>query len=275
MKIFYHNDLDGRCAAAIACRWNMKGPISFKDIDLIEVDYKDTIDVDKILANETVVIVDFSFKPEVMEKVLEQTSEIIWIDHHKTAFDYKYSKQIDGFREIGMSGCELAWLFFRERKSMPRAVVLIGDYDKWALKFQSECFQFYEGLKMETTTPESGLWDRLFEDHHETVDRIIGQGKSVIKYRNNYCSKICHDFGYEIELDGHKAFATNFFQFGSKGFGDLMEQYDFCVAYIHDGKRFTVSLYSIKGVDVSEIAKKFGGGGHAGAAGFVTEKLPW
>lgn len=35
---------------------------------------------------------------------------------------------------------------------------------------------------------------------------------------------------------------------------------------------WTYSMYS-KTVDVSNIAKKYGGGGHRGAAGFNTDKL--
>jgi nanoRNase/pAp phosphatase (c-di-AMP/oligoRNAs hydrolase) len=41
-----------------------------------------------------------------------------------------------------------------------------------------------------------------------------------------------------------------------------------------DGSQYTVSLYS-ETIDVSVIAKKHGGGGHKGAAGFVCPKLPF
>ena len=280
MRIFYHNDLDGRCAGAITLREALKYPVPGPgDVGLIEVDYKDKIDVGKILVGERIFVVDFSFKPEVMNEILRKTLEIVWLDHHKTAFEYQYDYEIGGIRDENYAGCELTWLFFHKKKPMPRAVVLIGDYDKWALKFQPSCFEFYEGLKMEDTNPKSELWDVLLGKIVPMADdlesRILQQGKSAIKYRNNYCAKICHDFGYEIDWEGHKAFATNFYQFGSKGFGDKMEQYDFCIAYIHDGQRFTISLYSIKGVDVSEICKKYGGGGHKGAAGFVTDKVPF
>jgi len=272
MKIYHHNDLDGRCAAAIALRWAKE----FGHLPVtIEVDYKDKIQIDQIENGEPVIIVDFSFKPEVMEEVLRRSPSPIWIDHHKTAQDYPY-QDLPGLRNFddkAMSGCELAWKFFYPDKEAPMSVQLIGDYDKWALKLQPQCFQFYEGLKMEVTIPQSALWDHLFSDL--LTDQIIEQGKSAIRYRDNYCDKICNDFGYEVEWEGHKAFATNFYQFGSKGFGDRMDKYDFCIAYLHDGKRFTVSLYSIKGIDVPEICKKYGGGGHKGAAGFVCKELPF
>jgi len=277
MKIFHHNDLDGRCSAAIALRWAEANGEIKGDLKVVEVDYKDSVDLSEVKNEELIIIVDFSFKPEVIKKILEKTEDIFWIDHHKTAQHYPY-QYLDGLRDFsdkGKSGCELTWEFFHGEEMIPEGVVLIGDYDKWALKFQPQCFEFYEGLKLNLTTPKSTIWDAILSHDSMLLRKIKDEGKIAICYRDNYCEKICNDFGYDIEWEGHKAFATNFYQFGSKGFGNRMEQYDFCAAYIHDGHRFTVSIYSIKDVDVSEICKKYGGGGHKGAAGFVCETLPW
>ena len=124
--------------------------------------------------------------------------------------------------------------------------------------------------------------------------QIIINGSIAIQYRDQYCKRICDQYGYEIalplwpatmpppgsrnpeitELVKLRAWVTNIYGFGSRGFVERFKEYDVCVAYIHDGKKFTVSLYSEK-VDVSGIAKMFGGGGHKGAAGFVCEHLPW
>ncbi len=46
-KIFFHNDLDGRCAGAIAYR-ALKHQDKDSKIELIEVDYKDEIKVKEI-----------------------------------------------------------------------------------------------------------------------------------------------------------------------------------------------------------------------------------
>lgn len=279
MKIFHHNDLDGRCAAAIVLNWcEQKGEKAF----CVEMDYKDSPAYHLIAKDEIVEIVDFSFKPDVMEKILEITENVFWIDHHVSARDYPY-QNLGGLRDFsdkGQSGCELTWKYHFPYHTIPLAVKLIGDYDKWALKYQPDCFEFYEGLKVQKdTSPSSELWKRLFckieKSAYDNVQLIKQHGRISMTYRDNYCEKICKEFGYEIEWEGHKAFITNFYQFGSKGFGDRMEQYDFCVAYIHDGNRFTVSLYSTKDVDVSIICKKHGGGGHKGAAGFVCKELPW
>ena len=271
MKIYHHNDADGRCGAAIANR------AIFGEKEFIEIDYKDKVDLTKIRADENILIIDFSFKPEIMNPLLIITQNVTWLDHHKTAFEYRYDfpDQLDGIRDINYSGCELAWKYFFPTLQIPKAVELIGDYDKWALKLQPECFDFYEGLKLEDTQPTSSLWDELLNQESSKYFEIITQGKSAIKYRDNYCAKIRYEFGYEVQWEEHKAFATNIYQFGSKGFGEKMQEYEFCISYIHDGKRFTVSLYSIRGIDVSEICKKYGGGGHSGAAGFVCNELPF
>ncbi|GAH89360.1 unnamed protein product, partial [marine sediment metagenome] len=105
MKIYYHNDLDGRCAGAIAYR-ALRDQNKDAKIELIELDYKDEIKVKEIQLCESIYILDFSFKPEIMEKVLLLTKSIIWIDHHKTAFEYKYSQELKGLRDNKFSGCE-------------------------------------------------------------------------------------------------------------------------------------------------------------------------
>jgi oligoribonuclease NrnB/cAMP/cGMP phosphodiesterase (DHH superfamily) len=282
MLIFHHNDSDGRCAAAVMGRWAKEG----KYVPIyIEMDYKDKPNVELIEKDDGVAIVDFIFKPDVMIEVCRKTANIIWCDHHQTAKDYGYD-ELSGHRDFslikGLSGCECTWKYCYPHREIPEALKLLGDYDAWRLEHKPECFEFYEGLKLEDTSPDGKLWDELYGCFKECtgyyagieIKRIIDQGKAAIKYRDNYCEEMRESFGYETEIDGHKAYAMNAYRFGSKGFGDKIKEYDVCIAYAHDGKRFTVSLYS-ETVDVSVIAKKFGGGGHKGAAGFVCDELPF
>lgn len=273
MICIHHNDLDGRCAAAIIAKSFPGGGIFFH-----ETDYKDPAPEDNNIRNMDIIIVDFSYKPEVMDRIIKVAKSVTWIDHHTTAKDYPY-QDLPGFRDFkdkSMSGCELTWKYYFPTQFMPDAVRLIGDYDKWALNYQPECFEFYEGMKLklkEVMFPGSSFWEILLKDNY-WIPQIIEDGKTAILYRDNYCNDLCRSFGYETEIDGHKAYACNQFMFGSKGFGHRFEQYPLCLAYIHDGVKFTVSLYSTQ-VDVSAIAKKYGGGGHKGAAGFVCDILPW
>jgi oligoribonuclease NrnB/cAMP/cGMP phosphodiesterase (DHH superfamily) len=269
MICIHHNDLDGKCAAAIVAKAFPGNGLFFH-----ETDYKDSAPKEDNIRNMDIVIVDFSYKPDDMNKIIKAAKSVTWIDHHATAKDYPYQDLpgLRDFKDKSMSGCELTWKYYFPTQSMPLAVQLIGDYDKWALEFQPACFRFYEGMKLEDSSPLSEIWHDLFLN--KGWDVIVDSGIAAIKYRDNYCAGLCKSYGYETEIDGHKAYACNQFMFGSKGFGHRFEQYPLCLAYIHDGKQFTVSLYSTT-VDVSAIAKKYGGGGHKGAAGFVCDILPW
>lgn len=271
LHIIHHNDLDGICAAAIVARENNGVlPIIF-----YETNYNRPVDVSQINPGDRVAIVDFSYPPEEMEKIEDAincpgvcSGTIIWIDHHKTAaqYDYSYSGLRD-FHDKGPAGCELAWTYFFPDTPMPKAVSLIGDYDSWRLAMP-ESREFYEGAKIFILSPESTFWPVLLKDDPELLQMIQAAGQIATAYRDQYCLSIRKSYGYETELAGHKAYAMNLFGFGSGQFGDLFKKYPLVIAYVHDGVKFTVSLYS-ETIDVGAIAQQFGGGGHKGAAGFV------
>ena len=274
MICIHHNDLDGRCAAAIFNRY-FRVVAPNERMVFIEMDYKDSLDMERIGSGEDVTIVDFSLKPELMAALRAKAGVVTWIDHHATAKEYPY-QDLPGmrdFRDRGFSGCELTWIHFHGIRPVPLAVALIGDYDKWALKLPNSRV-FYEGMKLLKNGPQEDIWKDLLADFRPDVDAIIAAGRTATTYRDNYCNGLCNSFGYETSIDGHGAYACNQYMFGSGGFGHLFAQYPLCIAYIHDGTRFTVSLYS-ETIDVGEIAKAHGGGGHKGAAGFVCTELPW
>jgi oligoribonuclease NrnB/cAMP/cGMP phosphodiesterase (DHH superfamily) len=273
MIIFHHNDADGRCAAAVAWRFYHCDP----NIIFIEMDYNKVVPIDTIHNNEPIMIVDFSFKPEVMAEILLKTQDITWIDHHATAKAYSYGENMKGLRDFkdkGPSGCELAWKYYFPDKPLPIGVGLIGDYDSWRLTEIPETFQFYEGLKLSDQNPQSDIWDVVFVDTDVRINHIIEQGKAAIAYRDNYCGDMLKNYGYKTMIDGQEAFACNIFRFGSHGFVHEWGKHPICIAYIHDGSKFVISLYS-ETVDVSTIAKAHGGGGHKGAAGFTCNTLPF
>lgn len=248
-------------------------------IDFIEMDYSKELDIESISLGEPIFIVDFSLKPAVMARLLERTNEVTWIDHHATAKDYPY-QHLAGLRDFtpkGKSGCELTWMYYHPNMDMPRAVALIGDYDSWRMKLAPLCLSFYEGLKLVDTSPTSAIWQDLIGVGNDMlVIDIAKQGSIAIQYRDNYCSELRNSFGYSCVLKGFEyldCYALNAYRFGSQAYGPLMKVYDVCIAYVNDGNKTTVSLYSEQPhIDVGVIAKSFGGGGHKGAAGFVVDK---
>ena len=256
---------------------------------VLEVDYKDAVDISYFVPGACVIIVDFSFKPDQMAKIVEAIGpegEVIWIDHHATAAAYSYEfPGLRDFSDKGQSGAELTWQYFFPEVELPEWVRLLGDYDTFRLKEAGRSLLFYEGLKLHEQSPlKDCVWKSLWSaaplggnqwsSRPITVEEVIKEGRLATSYRDNYCEQMLRGYGYEIEFEGHKALVLNLYRFGSGQFGSRFSQYPICIAYIHDGSKFTVSLYS-ETVDVGALAKKHGGGGHRGASGFVCEQLPW
>lgn len=304
MIVLHHNDLDGYCSAAIVYVW---AGADTKGFSAIEMDYAKPVPFDRIKPNERVWIVDFSISVADMHKLLSITQDVIWIDHHKTAIEkmkgvqYAYHGiDLPGVRKDGEAACELTWKYIHwwsqrglppvdlsnTGVAVPRVVRLLGDYDTWTMQYP-ESVPFQEGMKMLNLAIDDARWMDLFTCEQggvygdgrplpevDMTAPIVEDGRKLIRYRDAYCGKMVNAYGYETVFHGHTCYVANVYGFGSLAFGDKMGQYDICAACIYDGNKWTVSLYS-KQIDVSEICKAHGGGGHKGAAGFASKEYPF
>ena len=283
IRVFYHNDLDGRASAAIAIRVPKTKLLAEKQggFDLVELDYNDEVPVWKIRKDEPVLILDFSFKPEIMKEVMKRTLDITWIDHHKTA-TYDYGREVKGIRDTRdkmFAACELTWKYYYNDLKMPEAIKLIGDRDKWAWKFRESSEPFNMGIRAFPHLPQDKIWDILCVNGTiETdifMDKVKEKGTTCKGFRDNLCQDYSR-YGFEcwLEHDSHHylCFAMGIYTFGSESFGDKFEKYDICISFEFDGEKYIISLYSST-VDVGTIAKSFGGG-HKDAAGFLSTTMP-
>lgn len=266
MKCFYHGDLDGKCSAF----WVNK--YFDRDIDLREIDYSMAFPFEDIEKDESVWIVDFSIEPEEMKKLLDITKNVVWIDHHKSVIEkYKnLSLVISGIWEIGQAGCELTYKYLYDNEIMPKMTRLIGDWDVWEFEYGDETEYFKMGMEVYNTHPESKIWERVLSNPKS----VIQDGKIVYKFKKNFYKEYVGNYGYEVGFERLSCIVCNIGMVSSKLFESLDKDYDILIKYVFDGNQYIVSLYS-KNVDVSEIAEKYGGGGHEGAAGFQCDELPF
>jgi oligoribonuclease NrnB/cAMP/cGMP phosphodiesterase (DHH superfamily) len=267
---FHHNDPDGHTGAAIVLT-------KYPEAKCVEMDYNkaDGFDFDGIVnEGDKVIIIDFSFKPPEMDKLMKIIEDITWIDHHETAFEYPYNKpELPGTRSSEGSGAYLAWKFYYPDKDVPEFVELVSDYDTRTLKFGDKSFQACEGSKLMSLDSE-GMeeWQKLFAG--EGLDLFLSKGKTCLEYQRKFAQSYAESYGFESELDGHKCFVVNIYAMGDRAVSYKMDDYDMCCSCVFDGDRWTVGLYSTK-IDVSKIAQKYKGGGHKGASGFQIDKLPF
>ncbi|MBM3145292.1 MAG: hypothetical protein FJ010_10040 [Chloroflexi bacterium] len=262
----YHNDVDGRAAAAIVRR------ALGEEISLYEMKYGNSLPLEEVLVSDQIVIVDFSLPREDMER-LSAYHKLTWIDHHKTSMEElaDISDQWPGIRDTNEAACVLAWKHFFPGQSIPAAVRLIGDRDIWRWTYP-ETGAFNEGLYQLNTNPRNDrLWIPLLDDDRPLLDEIIEHGRALRQARLKAIQSSTARYGYPVLFEGHRTLAIN--MHGSGDLGEHIRNHGYEVAYcyidnIHDGELYTfVTLYSDE-ADVAEIARRFGGGGHAGAAGF-------
>ena len=266
----HHNDADGRAAAAIVRR------ALGQDIWLYEMDYGDSLPLERVLVSDHIIIVDFSLPLDEMMK-LASYHQFTWIDHHKSAIDEMDSvaDNWDGIRDTSEAACVLTWKYYYPDLPVPRAVTLIGDRDIWRWS-EKDTGAFNEGLYQIDNRPlNDSLWTPLLDDDSEAIERIIAEGSLLRDARLRDIRRLTSSLGYAVSFDGHRTLAIN-----TRGSGDLGQHvrglgYDIAYCYIdkvQNGTLYTyVTLYS-ESVDVSVIAASFGGGGHAGAAGFHFER---
>lgn len=293
MKCFYHNDADGKCSAF----WvKLSATITDKytDHSFIEIDYSKRFPIEHIRKNEQIYIVDYSISIEDMKSLLKITDNITWIDHHKTAIEkYKnFEHNIRGIRCDGIAGCMLTYCYLHHMtqrgegdikpfdlssvKSAPLFTRLIADWDVWKFEYGDDTRNFIVAFNAYDFSPMSEEWNKLLfcYDDSETI-QMIKNGAIMTKFRDGWAKSYCKSKGFEIIFEDKRCFAMNLGLCNSEYFNSIDDgSYDILMPFSFDGNIWTVSLYS-KTTDVSEIAKKYGGGGHKGASGFQCKILPF
>ena len=264
---FHHTDPDGRGAGAVV-RYALG-----KDVLLIESDYgKVSIPWEKVEQAERIIVTDFSFPKEDMLR-MARGREFIWIDHHKSAMLEleQVSKDWSGLQDVSESACVLAWKYFFPDRKVPRAIVLIGDRDVWRWA-EEDTGPFNESIYNRDYHAENdALWEPLLEDDETVLNQIIKEGEWLREIALRNVDNLMAERSFEAKFEGYNTLAVNAPVNGDIGNYGRSRGYDIVYSYIDEpqdnGLTTVVTLYSDK-VDVSVIAKKYGGGGHAGAAGF-------
>ena len=262
----YHDDPDGCCAAAIARR------ALGEKLVLHPLQIGDPIPWGMIEISQQVVLLDYSLPLEDMQR-LSDGRRLVWIDHHKTSLARlgQAMAAIPGERSLEAAACVLTWQTFFPEDPTPQAVLLIGDRDIWRMAY-TDTRAFSEGLFQEDIGPEHDeLWKPLLDGDQLLVNQLIDRGRVLYQARLKGIRDVVGHYGFETVFEGHKTLVVN--HRGNGDMGEHIRQAGYALAYcyvevVRDGRLQTVvTLYSDQ-IDVSEIARKFGGGGHRGAAGF-------
>ena len=286
--LYHSSDLDGLCSGAIYAASHKDQPHT-----LYPIDYGDDFPWDKAVGAD-VTIIDWSLQPfPEWYRLLTTAGTVTWIDHHKSAIDpwrnHEASPDWCKFQQVTsteLAGCELAWKHFFPDQPIPTGVYLLGRYDVWDHE-DDRVLPFQYGMRLHDLDPANGeeriLWDDVLSWPNSQVDRaflagMLEKGHILLRYETQNNAAAVAKAWFTIDFAGGPWQACNRLGKGSQFFDSVWnrEQYAGMLAFGYNGKRWPVGLYCDRpGFDCGAIAKLYGGGGHPGAAGFISDELPF
>ena len=280
--IYHHNDNDGYLAGAVADYFLSKN--MYNEIKFRVGHYDDSHDEEAIKWADEVYVLDYTLPVPLMDKYMDK---IIWIDHHRTAIEnmegveLQRGKTFKGMREIGKSGCLLAWLWFKPDGKLPRVVELVDDRDVWKWEFGEDTAAFHEASRMFMLY--YGSWQELLESD-EMTENMVKKGASLLEYIRHVVDTYNESLSWEgmfedipvVFLNGSGIISGEL----HKRLRETHTSAACAVVFSLTRDKVRVGMYrndlpEFKNVSLGRIATKYGGGGHDGAAGFYTDLDLW
>ncbi len=253
--ILYHENCeDGFGAAWIA--WKALG----NQAEYIPVQYGDS--PPELPDRSRVTIVDFSYPREVIIELNERMESLWVLDHHKTAAQDLAGLEFATF-DMQKSGAILAWEYWFPGESAPPLLQYIQDKDLWLFQLENS---LEVSAALRSYPKDFEIWDSL------TIDDLAKDGIAIQRAINIQVSKHVEIAALQ-NVGGYLVPVVNATCYLSEIGDQLNARYSdtpFAACYFvrEDGKR-QWSLRSRGNFDVSEVALRFGGGGHRNAAGYT------
>lgn len=241
-----------------------------------------------------VILVDFSYKRPMLEKMLETAKSILILDHHKTA-----AADLEGYPEpcqahpdhpelggwlpdtgiyalfdMERSGAKLAWDYFHPGKRVPKLVRYVQDRDLWKFELPDSREVNAPIFSHEYTWQNWDDLDKVMSDDRGIAE-ISLEGRAIERKHFKDINELLKVCQHRMVIGGYDVPVASLPYTMSSDAGHIMAQGEpFAACYWDTPKGRTFSLRSSeKGVDVSDIAKQYGGGGHKNAAGFSAPKI--
>lgn len=237
-----------------------------------------------ILKGKKVIMVDISFKREDTIALHSVCSKLVILDHHKTSQESLRGLEEYTIFDMNESGISLSWkFFFGYAQPLPAFLEYIGLRDLWKHQTNENALYFTTGLLKENNIPTIDLYMKFYNNNDNEVNKMIQKGKEYhISMIERIKIIVLNDIQFKWEdYNTHIIYITNndyniLNEIGSY----ISEKYPKDIVLLcrkdtpqrNSKIRFCLRSYSNSGPDVSIIAKKFGGGGHEHASGFILSK---
>lgn len=253
------------------------------------------------ISGKDVLIVDVAYKIEILREIIDVAKSVTFIDHHISIRDdvqrfidenmaeYRKTKYIKIIYDEHMCGATLTWKFLFGDNTIPLFIKYIEDNDIGAWKYDKTkpfIFALQSSYVMTPSLPNLEHWKTLLNKYH--VFKMYQDGLVISNYHNTILNDNSRRYSLELFPSEaiYKQFSDHFTKKGQYrvavfcGMGcpsvtsmgmKLLETVDCDFVMIWtlniDRKEYVVAMRS-REVDISKIAKLFGGGGHKLAGAF-------
>lgn len=233
-----------------------------------------------------VYLVDFSYKRPVVDEMLKMANSVTLLDHHKSAIEdlqqlfaeydfdalaYGTARRAIWFCDLERSGATLAWDYLFPDEPRPLLLGHIEDRDLWRFKLAGTREIQAVVFSHEYTFEQ---WDRLMSAGPIELLQMTAAGAAIERKHHKDIAELVKVCKRRIRIGEHDVWTASLPYTLTSDAGHLMargEPFAACYWDTADGRVF--SLRSTEsGLDVSEIAKLHGGGGHKHAAGFTVPR---
>lgn len=274
--VLYHGDCrDGFSGAWVA--WKKFG----KKADYFGLKYgaNNRVELPKGITNKIVYVIDFSLKKgDQMQQLVKNNKKVVALDHHHDAEQFAQMAHEYVFNN-NRSGATVAWSYFYPPKPTPLLLKYVEDLDIWRCRLP---YTFEASAYLDLFDHDFLVWNKLAGafDNKKSRLKIFEKGAALLEYENKKIQDLVVKNAELVKLSKYKVLAVNSPNWASK-IGNLLcrKRPPFGIVWSKRGDSVVVSLRSEKGkFDVSQVARKFGGGGHKAAAAFSVnslQDLPW
>lgn len=268
--IFYHAECNDGFGGAWAA-WKKFGDKA----EYIPINHQSSLPNE--IEGKQIFFIDIIPDESPIKKIVDINKSVVLIDHHKTSEDKigLFSSYV--FNNVH-SGAFLAWEYFHPDKPVPKLILLVEDVDIWKCEYP-ETSNFIASLALYNYDFQS--WDKIASDIEspEIIKEYLSKGEIINSYLKIVADGLVK-YAQKVDFEGYQVYAANVHHPIKSFVGPILrEKYPpFSITWRQEKDMIHVSLRSAGEVDVSEIAKKHGGGGHKNAAGFsfpAGQPFPW
>lgn len=169
------------------------------------------------ILNREIYILDFSFSKWVMEGLFSLAKCVVWLDHHKTAFEMwcedgerSLCEQSNGRDEVildnNKSGAYLAWEYFHPGEEIPQFIRHIDDYDRWQFKIEgtkafNKALWSYAPWSFKQWQHEwDSTWGYSSADGLEGMPNFIQEGEAILRAHDQNVQSVVKNATRKCEI---------------------------------------------------------------------------